>query len=61
MPFCMHFHLGYALHGSEELPGFRASHGCIRMFTEDAHWLNAKFVDTFEDGVKGTRVIIDEV
>lgn len=61
MPFCMHFFRGYALHGSEEVPGYRASHGCIRMFTEDARWLNEEFVDLPEDGMKGTRVIIDAV
>lgn len=60
MPFCMHFFQGYALHGSEEVPGFRASHGCVRLFTEDARWLNEEFVDVPEDGLKGTRVIVDE-
>ncbi|MBA2710447.1 MAG: L,D-transpeptidase [Tatlockia sp.] len=61
MPFCMHFFRGYALHGSEDLPGYRASHGCIRMFTEDARWLNEEFVDLPGGGLKGTRIIIDEV
>lgn len=61
MPFCMHFFRGYALHGSEDVPGYRASHGCIRMFTEDARWLNEEFVDLPGGGLKGTRVIIDAV
>lgn len=61
MPFCMHFFRGYALHGSEEVPGYRASHGCIRMFTEDARWLNEEFVDLPGGGTRGTRVIIDGV
>ncbi|MFA5959155.1 MAG: L,D-transpeptidase [Tatlockia sp.] len=61
MPFCMHFFRGFALHGSEELPGFRASHGCIRLFTEDARWLNEEFVDLPSGGGKGTRVVIDSV
>lgn len=61
MPYCMHFFRGYALHGSEELPGYRASHGCIRIFTEDARWLNEEFVDLPGGGMKGTRVIIDEI
>lgn len=61
MPFCMHFFRGYALHGSEEVPGYRASHGCIRMFTEDAKWLNEEFIDLPGGGMKGTRVIIDSV
>lgn len=61
MPFCMHFFRGYALHGSESVPGYRASHGCVRMFTEDARWLNEEFVDLPGNGMKGTRVIIDDV
>ncbi|WP_420324145.1 L,D-transpeptidase [Legionella erythra] len=61
MPFCMHFFRGYALHGSETVPGYRASHGCVRMFTEDARWLNEEFVDVPGDGLRGTRVIIDAV
>ena len=35
MPFCMFFYGGYAMHASF-LPGYHASHGCIRMFYEDA-------------------------
>ncbi|WED44149.1 L,D-transpeptidase [Legionella cardiaca] len=58
MPFCMHFFRGYALHGSQEVPGYRASHGCIRLFTEDARWLNEEFVDIPGGGIAGTRVII---
>lgn len=44
MPYCMHFHGGYALHGSATVPGYNASHGCVRMFPEDAQWLNQSFV-----------------
>ena len=58
MPYCMHFFRGYALHGSEEVPGYRASHGCVRLFTEDARWLNEEFVDLPGGGMPGTRVII---
>lgn len=60
MPYCMHFFRGYALHGSYDVPGYRASHGCVRMFIEDARWLNEEFVDLPGDGMPGTRVIIDE-
>ncbi|MDP1603215.1 MAG: L,D-transpeptidase [Legionella sp.] len=60
MPFCMHFFRGYALHGSDTVPGYRASHGCVRMFTEDARWLNEEFVDLPGGGMRGTRVIIDD-
>lgn len=45
MPYCMFFHGGFALHGSPEVPGYNASHGCIRMFTIDAKWLNQEFTD----------------
>ncbi|EEZ94128.1 enhanced entry protein EnhA [Legionella longbeachae D-4968] len=60
MPYCMHFYRGFALHGSYELPGYRASHGCVRMFIEDARWLNEEFIDLPGGGMKGTRVVIDE-
>lgn len=60
MPFCMHFFRGYALHGSEQVPGYRASHGCVRLFTEDARWLNEEFVDLPSGDMKGTRIIIDD-
>ncbi|CAL7959651.1 Enhanced entry protein [Gammaproteobacteria bacterium] len=56
MPYCMYFHGGYAMHGCV-LPGYNASHGCIRMFTEDAEWLNKNFV---EFGAKTTEVIVQQ-
>lgn len=46
MPYCMHFKGGFAMHGSPTVPGFHASHGCVRLFTDDAQWLNQNFVDT---------------
>lgn len=61
MPFCMHFFGGYALHGSYTVPGYRASHGCVRMFIEDARWLNREFIDVPGQGRKGTRVIVGGV
>lgn len=51
MPYCMHFKGGYALHGSPTVPGYHASHGCVRLFTDDARWLNHDFID-----VGATRV-----
>jgi lipoprotein-anchoring transpeptidase ErfK/SrfK len=54
MPYCMHFKGGYAMHGSPTVPGFHASHGCVRMFTEDAKWLNINFV---ESGSTRVRII----
>lgn len=59
MPYCMHFYLGYALHGSDTVPGYNASHGCVRMFIEDARWLNEEFVEIPGESIKGTRVIIE--
>lgn len=44
MPYCMHFHGGYALHGSNSVPNYNASHGCVRMSPSDAKWLNENFV-----------------
>jgi hypothetical protein len=60
MPYCMYFHKGFALHGSNDIPGYRASHGCVRMFTRDAKWLNEEFVDisTDDNDHKGTKVIV---
>lgn len=51
MPYCMFFHKGFAMHGAA-LPGYHASHGCVRMFDDDAYWLSRNFVDI------GTRVIV---
>lgn len=60
MPYCMYFHKGLALHGSNDIPGRRASHGCIRMFTRDAKWLNLNFVELSNEKNQflGTRVIV---
>ena len=51
MPYCMHFHRGFAIHGST-LPGYHASHGCVRLFNSDAKWLNRHFLKM------GTSVIV---
>jgi len=53
MPYCMFFHGGFALHGSYEVPGYNASHGCVRMFVPDAKWLNQEFV-----GDENVQVIV---
>lgn len=44
MPYCMHFKGGYALHGSNSVPNYNASHGCVRVPPSDAQWLNQNFV-----------------
>lgn len=53
MPYCMHFYGGYALHGSYSLPGYNASHGCVRLLPSSAKWLNENFVQI------GTTVIVE--
>ncbi len=58
MPYCMHFFRGYAMHGSSDVPGHRDSHGCIRLFIEDARWLNQEFIDLPGSGNRSTRVVI---
>lgn len=63
MPYCMFFYRGYALHGSYEVPGYRASHGCVRLFTRDAKWLNLKFVElpSEENNFLGTKVVVQKL
>ncbi len=52
MPYFVLFHkAGYGFHAGS-LPGKHASHGCIRVFYEDAKWLNEVFAE------KGTKVIV---
>ncbi len=60
MPYCMYFHKGFALHGSDDIPGYRASHGCVRMFVQDAKWLNEHFADISTEGNQytGTKVVV---
>jgi hypothetical protein len=60
MPYCMYFHKGFALHGAEDLPGVRASHGCVRMFIQDAKWLNEQFVELSSERNRfmGTKVTV---
>jgi hypothetical protein len=52
MPYCMFFSKYYAIHGSYELPGYNASHGCIRIEPSAARWLNHNFMEI------GTPVIV---
>jgi L,D-transpeptidase ErfK/SrfK len=54
MPYCMYFHGGFALHGSYEVPGYNASHGCVRIYPSDAEWLNEEFTTL------GTPVIVNQ-
>lgn len=52
MPWCMHYYKGFSIHGST-LSGFlNKSQGCVRLFYQDAQWLNQNFVHV------GTEVIV---
>lgn len=61
MPYCMFFNGGQALHGS---PGgvipSNVSHGCVRLFVQDAEWLRYDFVDPpiSENDYRGTKVVV---
>lgn len=52
MPYCMHFHDGYAIHAAYEVPTWNSSHGCIRVLPGAAKWLNENFIDV------GTTVLV---
>lgn len=61
MPYCMFFNGGQALHGS---PGGvirgNESHGCVRLFVDDAEWLRYDFVDgpNESNDYRGTKVVV---
>lgn len=62
MPYCMYFQNGQALHGEPNgLPGYNASHGCVRMYVNDAEWLRYDFIEGPNSGnqYRGTRVIVE--
>ncbi len=62
MPYCMFFHKGYALHGSNQVRGYRDSHGCVRLFTRDAKWLNHNFVEIIHGKWDlGTKVVVQKL
>lgn len=61
MPYCMYFNNGQALHGEPNgLPGYNASHGCVRMYVNDAEWLRYSFVDapSADNNYRGTQVTV---
>ncbi len=64
MPFTWNFHryAGNAFH-KFDMPGYPASHSCIRQFLDDAKWLfrwgeGAKYVNRIPVDMSGTPVII---
>ena len=52
MPHCMFFRGGYAIHGSNDVANFNASHGCVRVHPRDAQWMYHNFIRV------GTTVIV---
>jgi len=52
IPYYMGFFPQYGFHASRNVPGRHASHGCIRMFFDDAEWLHNEWVEV------GTKAII---
>jgi hypothetical protein len=53
MPYCMYFHpAGYAIHGSNDVPDYNASHGCVRVTPDAAEWLSSNYLHV------GSTVII---
>jgi hypothetical protein len=61
MPFCMYFNNGQALHGEPNgLPGYNASHGCVRLYVNDAEWLRYDFAEgpNANNNYRGTKIIV---
>src|SRR3989338_6650251 len=61
MPYCMFFNVWQAFHGS---PGGvirgNESHGCVRLFVDDAEWLRYDFVDPprGSNNYRGTKIVV---
>lgn len=47
----LYFHEGWAIHGSNSVPPYPASHGCVRLSRSDALWLAAQVPN-------GTQVVV---
>ncbi len=61
MPYCMYFNDGQAIHGEPNgLPGYNASHGCVRLYVNDAQWLRYDFVEgpNANNNYRGTKVVV---
>ncbi len=53
MPYCMYVNGDFAIHGSDHVPNYNASHGCIRVKPSVAKWLQDNVIDY------GTTVIVN--
>jgi L,D-transpeptidase ErfK/SrfK len=63
MPYCMFFNNGQALHGSPGgIVGYNASHGCVRLYVNDAEWLRYDFIEgpNANNKYQGTKVIVED-
>lgn len=49
----MYFYQGWAIHGSNSVPAYPASHGCIRVTRSDALWLFPKMPVGFQVKIYG--------
>ncbi len=61
MPYCMFFDGGQALHGSPgEVVRGNISHGCVRIYVNDAEWLRYDFVEgpNSSNNYHGTKVVV---
>lgn len=61
MPYCMYFNNGQALHGEPNgLPGYNASHGCVRLYVNDAEWLRYDFIEgpNSSNDYRGTKILV---
>jgi L,D-transpeptidase ErfK/SrfK len=52
IPYCLFFNGGVGFHGSETLPGFNDSHGCVRIFPEDSKWIYTEFMSSPRERMK---------
>jgi len=52
MPYCMHYFQGFAIHASTLMGFVNRSRGCVRLFKDDAKWLNEHFAQV------GTEVMV---
>jgi len=60
MPFCMYFNGGQAIHGANNVVMGNKSHGCVRVYYDDAKWLRYHFVEAPKKSnqFRGTKVIV---
>lgn len=55
----MYFYHGWALHGSNHVPAWPASHGCVRLSRSDALWVFSRAPDGTQVVVHGSRNAFD--